>query len=129
MIKGYNGYKLLNQAPLTFFMGTQGYDHGYQYSTLVGHHMTHKFGVTDASPLPTGKYFSVVGYADSGDGLEAFVVAIDGTTERFDGSINHITWSLDSNYKAKDSNVLVQDGFVNLKSPIQIDMKPEFFSF
>lgn len=80
-----------------------------KYPKFIGHHVTVKFGVPkDAAPPPPAKV-TVVGYADSGDGLEALIVTINGLTEREDGSVFHITWSLDpTKYKPKDSNGLVK---------------------
>ncbi len=41
-------------------------------------------------------------------GVEAMVVAIDGTTDRPDGSTYHITWSLGDGRRARESNDVLQ---------------------
>ena len=79
-----------------------------KYPEVIGHHVTVQFGVpADAAP-PQPAALKVVGYKDSGDGLEALVVSVNGSTDRPDGSTYHITWSLDrSKYKPVDSNKLL----------------------
>lgn len=58
--------------------------------------------------LPRADHIDIIGHADSGDGLEAMLVEVDGTTKRSDGSHFHITWSLDADkYRAADSNRLI----------------------
>jgi hypothetical protein len=49
----------------------------------------------DASPLPSPVEGAIVGIVDDGAGLQALVVSINGTVDRPDGSVFHITWSLD----------------------------------
>lgn len=122
--KGYVGYllpeiereRLLSEFPP-------------KYKKTVAHHVTTKYGVTaDETPDAVDSY-SIVGYADSGDGLEALVISIDNNVERPDGSLYHITWSLDPDkYKPNDSNSLVKSGYRNI-GPIGIDMVPTFFPF
>ena len=60
---------------------------------VIAHHVTLQ-SATD-QPLPTETFGEVVGHVDDGEGLQALVVAIHGTTDRPDGSTYHITWSLD----------------------------------
>jgi hypothetical protein len=43
-----------------------------------------------------------VGEADDGAGVQALVVRIGGTTERPDGAIYHITWSLAEGREARE---------------------------
>jgi len=98
-----------------------------KYSDFIGHHITYKFGVPSNIPLPEEpKIAKIVGYADDRIGLEALVVELDGTTQRSDGSLYHITWSLDrqKGYKPKDSNTLVKQGYESI-DPIEIAVKPE----
>jgi hypothetical protein len=79
-----------------------------QYEKWIGHHITQAFGVTEDMLDRADHEFKVVGRVDSGDGLEALIVEIDGSSNRPDGSIYHITWSLDPDkYKPKDSNALI----------------------
>ncbi|RHW19315.1 hypothetical protein D1610_04215 [Sphingomonas gilva] len=53
--------------------------------------------VTDsqAPQRPPAAEGKIVGEVDDGEGLQAMVVAVDGSTDRPDGSVFHITWSLD----------------------------------
>jgi hypothetical protein len=66
------------------------------------------------APAPGAVVAELVGRRDDGAGVEAMVVAIDGSTDRPDGSIYHITWSLDRRRgrEARDSNdVLAELGW------------------
>jgi len=79
-----------------------------KYTDFVGHHVTVQFGVPEGTPPPESAKVMVVGYKDSGDGIEALVVSVNGSTQRPDGSTYHITWSLDrTKYSPKDSNALL----------------------
>jgi hypothetical protein len=60
---------------------------------IVAHHVT--LASKSSDPLPVPMSGEVVGHVDDGQGLQALVVAIGGTTDRPDGSTYHITWSLD----------------------------------
>ena len=67
-----------------------------KYSDVKADHITVKFPAVpeDAAPPPPDSV-AIIGYADSGDGLEALAVEIDGVRERPDGNAYHITLSLD----------------------------------
>ena len=97
-----------------------------QYADVICHHVTYDFAKKGAAMPPVAHTAHVVGYADSGDGLEALVVEINGTTTRPDGKLFHITLSLDRAAKKKpfDSNNLVSKGFDHV-SPfsIQVDAR------
>lgn len=84
-----------------------------KYPEVVGHHTTVQFGVPKDTQAPDPASLQIVGYADDGEGLEALVVAVDGEVRRSDGSLYHITWSLDRSKGRKpvDSNALVQMGY------------------
>lgn len=124
-MKGYSGYKLSERD-----RGILAKQFPPKYPKFVGHHVTTAFGTSDSDPLPpTADRYEIVGYTDSGDGLEALVVSIDGNTTRPDGSIYHITWSLDpAKYSPKNSNDLVKEGFESI-TPIEVDLVPTFFPF
>lgn len=96
-----------------------------KYPDFIGHHVTVQFGVpADATPPPNAT-LKVVGHKDSGDGLEALVVTVNGSTARPDGSVYHITWSLDrSKYKPVDSNKLLSGGRYTLIKSIPIQAVP-----
>lgn len=96
-----------------------------KYSKIYAHHVTYSMKNKDKSPPPDINSAEIVGWADSGDGLEAAVVSIDGSTERPSGGTYHITWSLDpETYKPKDSNDLISKGWTKLSSPIPISLTP-----
>lgn len=81
-----------------------------KYSKVIAHHVTVEFGVPKDVDLPENAELKVVGEADSGDGLQALVVAVNGGYRREDGKIYHITWSLEpDSYKPVDSNALIED--------------------
>lgn len=98
-----------------------------RYNNPYAHHITYKFGVKKNAELPVQpKCVRIIGHADSGDGIEAYAVTVDGRHVREDGSVFHITWSIDkeSAYKPKDSNALLLNGF-NLVTPLEIEVTPE----
>jgi len=97
-----------------------------KYPTFVGHHVTYQFGVPEGTELPPPAQLRVVGYVDSGDGLEALVVSVSGSTARQDGKIYHLTWSLDSGkYKPVDSNTLLKAKRYTIIRSIPINGNPE----
>lgn len=95
-----------------------------KYSEFVGHHITYKFGVDENAKVPKKAKIKVVGHIDDGEGLEALVVSIDGTKERPDGNLYHITWSLDEGKKPVDSNKLLKKKMYTLILPIEINTTP-----
>jgi hypothetical protein len=98
-----------------------------KYEKTVAHHVTL---MTDAEsdPLPPEVTAQVVGRTDDNKGVQAMVVAIDGTTDRPDGSTYHITWSLGEGRRARESNdVLKERGWDALDHPIPIKLEPGRF--
>lgn len=99
-----------------------------QYSKFIGHHITINFGVPADTEVPENAQIKVVGRKDSGDGLEVLVVSVNGSTQRENGGIYHITWSLDPDkYAPKDSNALLQDSVskYTVSLPISIETEPQ----
>ncbi len=99
-----------------------------KYPDFIGHHVTLFPGVkSDAQRPPAAKSVKVVGYADDGEGLEALVVEVNGTTQRPDGGTYHITWSLDRSLGRKpvQSNELVKAGYSKLEKPIAVSTRVE----
>ena len=97
------------------------------YPDAVADHVTLQ---TDASrqPLPKPVEAAIVGRADDGRGVEAMVVAIDGATDRPDGSTYHITWSLSPGRKARESNDVIRDkGWTAFDDPIPVALEPARF--
>ena len=96
-----------------------------KYPKIYAHHVTYSMKNKDKMPPPDINSAEIVGWADSGDGLEAAVVAIDGSTERPDGGTYHITWSLDpEKYKPVNSNNLIAQGWEKLAQPVKISLTP-----
>lgn len=99
------------------------------YPNFLGHHITEKFGETNPDNIPeTPTDVKVVGYVNDNKGIEGLLVSIDGSTKRPDGSMYHITWSLDSSkgYKPAHTNKII--GKAKDVPPINIDASPKFFS-
>jgi hypothetical protein len=100
-----------------------------RYSDVDADHVTLR---TEASrgPLLPEVDATIIGHADDGDSLEAMVVRVDGTTDRPDGSIFHITWSLEKakGRKARESNDLLKDrGWHRIDQPVPIRIDPARF--
>jgi hypothetical protein len=99
-----------------------------RYENVVADHVTLRVGATPETPLPRKPDAQIVGYADDGDSLECLVVALDGTTDRPDGSTYHITWSLGSGRKARESNAVIRDqGWKPIPAPIDVTLEPARF--
>jgi len=102
-----------------------------KYSKVVAHHVTIQFGVPEGTEPPEMADLRVIGEADSGDGLQALVVSVNGSYRREDGSTYHITWSLEPDkYKPVDSNKLVNNYEKRWKVvlPVDIETVPEVLS-
>jgi hypothetical protein len=98
-----------------------------KYERTVAHHVT-LMTEAEQEPLPPGVMAQLVGRTDDESGVQAMVVAIDGTTDRPDGSTYHITWSLGEGRRAGESNdVLKERGWEKLDHPIPINVKPSRF--
>jgi hypothetical protein len=100
-----------------------------RYSDVDADHVTLRINAIRDS-LPPEVDATIIGRADDGDSLEAMVVRIDGTTDRPDGSIYHITWSLDKTMgrEARESNDLLKDrGWHRIEAPVPIRIDPARF--
>ena len=99
-----------------------------QYENVVADHVTLNAQADEDTPLPREVEAEIIGRADDGSSLECMVVKVDGTTERPDGSVFHITWSLGPARKAKESNdVLREKGWDHIDKPIAIELEPARF--
>lgn len=65
------------------------------YPDVIAHHVTFKPNTSNPSDIPDSAELVVVGFADDGQGVQALVVEVDGSTVRPDGGTYHITWSID----------------------------------
>ena len=98
-----------------------------RYDRPVADHVTLE---TEANrkPLPPEAKARIVGRADDGNGVEAMVVAIDGSTDRPDGSTFHITWSLADGRRAKESNDVIRTcGWSRFDEPLPVTIRPARF--
>ena len=99
-----------------------------EYANVIADHVTLRTGATPETPLPRKPEARVVGRADDGQSLECLVVALDGTTDRPDGSTYHITWSLGDGRKARESNDVLRDqGWEPIEAPIPVELEPARF--
>jgi hypothetical protein len=98
-----------------------------KFEKTVAHHVTLKSDA-ERDPLPNDVKAEVVGRTDDESGVEAMVVAIDGTTGRPDGSTYHITWSLGNGRRARESNDVIRErGWQKLDQPIPVKLQPGRF--
>lgn len=89
-----------------------------RYGEAVADHVTQlsdKAGGDVADPPDPVSDARIVGRADDGEGVEAMVVAIAGSTDRPDGGVWHVTWSLGEGRAARESNdVIARHGWSDL---------------
>jgi hypothetical protein len=93
-----------------------------RYPIVVAHHVTLTFG--DETAAPPGKAMGeIIGETDDGVGVQALVIAIDGSPARPDGGTFHITWSLAAGREARESNdVIAARGWTPISPPIQLSL-------
>ena len=97
------------------------------YCEPIADHVTLEVGAR-FKPVPGAVKSEIVGRSDDGEGVQAMVVSINGTTDRPDGSTYHITWSLAPGRKAKESNdVIRQKGWSPIDPPIPVKLEPARF--
>jgi hypothetical protein len=78
------------------------------YGETVADHVT--WGRTSKAPaMPSALGAVIIGRADDGNGVEALVVEVNGTTRRWDGGTYHVTWSLGPGREAKESNDVIAE--------------------
>ena len=98
-----------------------------KFEKTLAHHVTLK-SEAERDPLPNNVKAEVVGRTDDESGVEAMIVAIDGTTGRPDGSTYHITWSLGDGRRARESNDVIRErGWQKLDQPIPVKLQPGRF--
>ena len=97
-----------------------------RYAEAVADHVTLEVNAQD-KPLPPDVDAAILGRADDGRGVEAMVVAIDGSTGRPDGSTFHITWSLGAGRRAKESNDAIRDHGWSEIEPVPVTLTPARF--
>ena len=95
------------------------------YPDVIAHHIT----LNMKAALPQEAAVVIIGYCNDDDGVECFVVEVNGTHIRPDGNIYHITWSIDRGRGKKpvDSNkAIAENGWTSLITPVRIDTIPFF---
>ncbi len=98
------------------------------YGEVVADHVTLSARVDRKSELPSETHGEIVGRSEDGEGVEAMVVSIGGTTDRPDGSTYHITWSLAKGRRAKESNDVIRKfGWEPLELPMPVKLEPAAF--
>lgn len=96
-----------------------------RYRNAVADHVALASKAAADAPLPEETEAEIVGRADDGQGIEAMVVRLGGTTGRPDGSTWHITWSLEDGREAKESNeVIAASGWTELDLPMPLLLEP-----
>lgn len=133
MRRGYTGWKVpdIEQWKKRLLMPCA-------YQRVLIHHCTHTFGVDESFPLPLKVPAYILGFADDGTGVQCAILEMGGTSQRPDGSVFHITWSIADGRKAVESNELAQrwmndrasldpDLQIVYATPEPIDLDPQFF--
>lgn len=118
----YTGYLLTEKTRNTLLAQFPA-----KYERVVAHHITEQFGVSSShAPPEMPESVEVIGYIDSGDGVEGLLVEVNGTTVRPDGAKYHITWSLAEGRKPVETNIYVNRA--TRIDPIAIEVEPKTFS-
>lgn len=95
------------------------------YANVVADHVTLAANVAANTPLPDAVAAEAIGRIDDGRGVEALVVAVEGTIGRPGGGTYHITWSLGPGRRAKESNdALAARAWQPLPEPIALELTP-----
>ncbi|MDX3911635.1 MAG: hypothetical protein QHC67_17765 [Sphingobium sp.] len=101
-----------------------------EWPDVIADHITLDARAAENDPLPEAEGAEIVGGINDGEGLQAMVVAIDGSTDRPDGSTYHITWSLDRTRGRKpveSNDVIAERGWRPLDDPVPIKIRPARF--
>jgi hypothetical protein len=122
LVKGYVGWWLPETERVRLLA-----EFPQQFSTLVAHHCTLKFGVDASYDLPDETHAQVVGEAIDPTGVQALVLRIGGTTSRPGGGIYHITWSLAPGRKPVESNKVIEKLGWRPAGPVDVSLVPKFF--
>ena len=96
-----------------------------KFDNVVADHVTLAAKAKQDAALPCERLGEIVGRVDDGEGVEALVVAIDDSTDRPDGSMYHITWSLGEGRRARESNdVIARLGWTAIDLPMPVRLVP-----
>ena len=99
-----------------------------RYPRVDADHVTLTSRVAEDSELPEETLCEIIGRADDGQGVEAMVVSLGGTTDRPDGGTYHITWSLAEGRHGRESNAAIRDlGWEAIELPVPVMLQPARF--
>ena len=101
-----------------------------EWPDIVADHVTLDADAGPGAPLPGDGPAAIVGGISDGQGVQAMIVEIAGTTIRPDGGTYHITWSLDRarGRRAVESNAVIAGlGWRPLDDPVPITLVPARF--
>lgn len=105
------------------------------FEKVYAHHVTHTFGIkrekADGLLQNLSEDDLVVIAEASNDRMQALVVEINGSPRRDDGSVYHITWSLDPKTGTRPvhaNNLVKNKSTWDYVSPIPITTTPKFFN-
>lgn len=94
-----------------------------RFANVVAHHVTIAVNSTDALPAPT--VGDIVGIAEDDCGVQALVIAIHGSTDRPDGKVWHVTWSLAEGRRPWESNdIIAAQGWRPIDLPVPVTLHP-----
>jgi len=98
-----------------------------RYEQAVADHVTLATSA-QSKPLPGAVSAEILGRADDEAGVETMVVALDGSTDRPNGSTFHITWSLSPGRRARESNDVIRDhGWTRFEQAVPVSITPARF--
>lgn len=98
-----------------------------EWPDIIADHITLDPEASEDEPLLQTERAEIVGGINDGEGLQAMVVAIDGSIDRPDGSTYHITWSLDrkrGRQPVESNQVIAKLGWRPLDNPVPIRIAP-----
>lgn len=97
---------------------------------VIADHVTLDARATSSTPLPDEVSAEIIGTVDDGAGLQAMIIAINGSTDRPDGSSYHITWSLDraqGRQPVQSNDVIARLGWRAFADAVPIRLIPARF--
>ncbi|MFD1626017.1 hypothetical protein [Azospirillum griseum] len=122
MTMGYTGWELpeAERARLLALFPAR-------YACVIAHHITLEHGVPYGHPLPYPVGAEVIATVDDEAGMQALIVALNGATDRPDGSTFHITWSLEPGRHPVEANTVIHEFGWRPVEPVAIQVFPNFF--
>lgn len=98
----YSGYVVENRSALLSHLAALGAPP--RFSRVIAEHVTFRY--PDPLPAPPASEVLVVGRV-AGEGVEALLVSVDGSSSRPSGGHFHLTLSLAPGHKPAESNALL----------------------